>query len=86
MNFVIEQDPLTVHDSYTIVDASIGLRDPSERYRVTFFVKNLFDEHYVTSMGRVSTLTTALVTPNNLQATVPKEANRYFGATFGVSF
>ena len=86
MNFVIEQDPVTVHDSYTIVDASIGLRDPSERYRVTFFVRNLFDEHYVTSMGRTATLSTALVTPNNLQATVPKEANRYFGATFGVSF
>lgn len=86
MNFVIEQDPLTVHDSYTIVDASIGLRDQSQRYRLTLFVKNLFDEHYLTSMARATTLTTASVTPDNLTGTVPKEANRYFGATFGVSF
>ena len=59
MNFVIEQDPLTQQDAYTIVDASIGLRDQSNRYRLTFFVKNLFDEHYVTLMARSSTLSTA---------------------------
>lgn len=86
MNFVIEQDPLTVHDSYTIVDASIGFRDQTERYRLTLFAKNLFDEHYVTQLARSTTLSTATVTPDNLTGIVPKEANRYFGATFGVSF
>jgi iron complex outermembrane receptor protein len=86
INFVIEQDPLTVHDSYTTVDASIGLHDLSSRYRLTLFVKNLFDEHYLTSIARAATLTTRAVTPDNLTGNVPKEANRYFGATFGVSF
>lgn len=86
MNFYIEQDPLTVHDRYTIVDASIGWHDQAERYRLTLFAKNLFDEHYVTWMGRASILSTATVTPDNLAAIRPKEANRYFGATFGVSF
>jgi iron complex outermembrane receptor protein len=86
MNFVIEQDPLTVHDSYTIVDASLGFRDQTNRYRLTLFAKNLFDEHYVTQLARSATLSTATVTPDNLTGIVPKEANRYFGATFGVSF
>lgn len=86
MNFFIEQDPLTVHDSYTIVDASVGFGDPSDRYRLTLFVKNLFDEHYVTQLARSTTLTSASVTPDNLTGIVPKEANRYFGATFGISF
>jgi iron complex outermembrane receptor protein len=86
MNFVIEQDPLTTQDGYTTVDASIGLRDADNRYRLTFFVKNVFDEHYVTLMARASTLSTATLTPDQLTGNIPKEANRYFGATFGVSF
>lgn len=86
VNFVIEQDPLTTQDGYTTVDASVGIRDQSNRYRLTFFVKNLFDEHYVTLLARSATLTTATLTPNSLTGNVPKEANRYFGATFGVSF
>jgi iron complex outermembrane receptor protein len=86
INFVIEQDPLTQQDSYTTVDASIGLRAQDNRYRLTFFVKNLFDEHYLSLMARSSTLSTATVTPNQLTGNVPKDANRYFGATFGVSF
>jgi iron complex outermembrane receptor protein len=86
INFVIEQDPLTVQGSYTTVDASIGLRSPGDRYRFSLFVKNLFDEHYVSSLARSATLTTATVTPDNLVGTIPKEANRYFGATFGMSF
>jgi len=49
-------------------------------------VKNLFDEHYLTLMARATTLTTATLTPNSLTGNVPKEANRFFGASFGVSF
>jgi iron complex outermembrane receptor protein len=86
MNFVIEQDPLTWQGAYTIVDASIGLRDQNDKYRVSLFVDNLFDRHYVTLMARAATLTTATVTPNQLTGTVPKDANRYFGITASMSF
>jgi iron complex outermembrane recepter protein len=86
MKFVIEQDPLTAQDGYTLVDASLGFRDADNRYRLSFFVKNLFDEHYVTLLARSSTLSTATLTPHQLTGNVPKEANRYFGATFGMSF
>jgi iron complex outermembrane receptor protein len=86
INFVLEQDPLTVQKAYTTVDASIGFSDQNERYRLSFFVRNLFDEHYVTLLARSSTLSTATVTPNQLTGNIPKEANRYFGATLGISF
>lgn len=85
-NFVIEQDPLLEHPSYTLVDASIGLHAPDNRYRITLFAKNIFDEHYVTLMARSSTLTTATFSPNSVTGNVPKGANRYFGATIGVAF
>jgi iron complex outermembrane receptor protein len=85
-NFVIEQDPLLEHDGYALVDASIGVRAPDNRYRITLFAKNVFDEHYVTLLARSATLTTATYSPNSLTGNVPKDANRYFGVTFGVSF
>jgi iron complex outermembrane receptor protein len=85
-NFTIEQDPLTVQGAYSLVNASVGLRDRDAKYQLSLFVNNLFNQHYVTLMGRPSTLTTATVFPNSLVGTVPKDANRYFGATVNVSF
>jgi iron complex outermembrane receptor protein len=86
INFVIEQDPLTVQPAYTTVDASFGFNSPDDRYRVTFFARNLFDRHYVSLLASSSTLSTATLTPNQLTGNIPKEANRYFGATIGFSF
>ena len=85
-NYTIEQDPLTVQNAYTIVDATIGLHDREARYQLAFFVDNLFNKHYVSLMARSPELTTAAVTPNSLTGIVPKDANRYFGATLSVSF
>jgi iron complex outermembrane receptor protein len=86
INFVIEQDPLTVQDSYTLVDASIGLRGHNDKYRLSLFAKNLFDQHYLTLMARSSTLSTATLTPDQLTGNVPRDANRYYGVSFGMSF
>jgi iron complex outermembrane receptor protein len=86
INFVIEQDPLTVQGAYTTVDASFGFRSPDERFRLTFFGRNLLDQHYVSLLARSSTLSTATLTPNQLTGNIPKEANRFFGATVGFSF
>jgi iron complex outermembrane receptor protein len=46
VQYGLHQDPHTVGDSYTIVDASISLQDHSDRWEVTGFVKNLTDEFY----------------------------------------
>ncbi|MEP6786607.1 MAG: TonB-dependent receptor [Sphingomonadales bacterium] len=83
--FAIEQDPLLVQEAYTLVDATIGLRTIDKRYTMSLFVKNLFDVNYYTSVSHNSLLATA-ARPFDLTATYNKDADRYFGATFGVRF
>ena len=85
-NYTIEQDPLTVQKAYTIVNTSLGIHDLAGRYEVSVFCDNVFNQHYLSSIARAATLTTATVTPNNLWGTVPKDADRYFGASVSVSF
>jgi iron complex outermembrane receptor protein len=83
--FSLEQDPLTAQDGYVTVDASIGVKDVGNRYQLTLFVRNLFDEQYATSMFRDAFFGNA-ASPNNIDHYLPKEANRYFGASVRVSF
>ncbi|MDB6011342.1 MAG: tonB dependent receptor family protein [Gammaproteobacteria bacterium] len=85
-NFTIEQDPLTVQNTYTIANASVGVHDRDSKYQLSLFVNNVFNQHYVTLIGRAATLTSATVFPNSLVGTVPKDADRYFGATVSVLF
>jgi iron complex outermembrane receptor protein len=85
-NYTIEQDPLTVQKAYTLVNTSIGVHDLAGRYEISLFCDNVFNQHYLSSISRAATLTTATVTPNNLWGTVPKDADRYFGARISVSF
>ena len=84
-NFTAENDPLTVQPAYTLVDASIGLSTADDRYSLTVFVKNLFDENYLTSLGHNSLMATA-ASPLDLAGTYNQDSSRYFGATFGVKF
>jgi iron complex outermembrane receptor protein len=83
--FSLDQDPLTVQDGYVTVDASIGVKDVDNRYQLTLFVRNLFDEAYATSIFRDAFFGNA-ASPDNLDHYLPKEANRYFGASLRVSF
>lgn len=66
-------------DSYSVVDASVGFTDKEETVKLTFFVNNLFDESY-----------TSLITPGgpggSLRYLIPREADRYYGASFKVNF
>lgn len=84
-NFTSELDPLAVQPAYVIVDANIGVKTEDERFSLTLFVRNLFDEHYLTSIGHNSLLSTT-TNPYDLVGTYNKDADRYFGATFAVRF
>jgi iron complex outermembrane receptor protein len=83
--FAIEQDPLLTQKAYTLVDASIGMHTVDDRYNVSVFVKNLFDVNYYTSISHNSLLATA-ARPLDLTATYNKDADRYFGISFGARF
>ncbi|MFZ2995800.1 TonB-dependent receptor [Sphingobium sp.] len=82
MNFSVEQDPLLEQPAYALVDASIGVKQIDGRYSLTLFVKNLFDENYLTSIGHTSFLGGNY----DLVGTFNKDADRYFGATLGMKF
>jgi len=84
-NFTSELDPLAEQKAYALVDGSIGIATPDKRYSLSIFVKNLFNEHYLTSIGHNSLLSTT-TTPFDLVGTYNKDADRYFGATLGFRF
>jgi iron complex outermembrane receptor protein len=81
--FAIEQDPLLTQKGYSLVDLSFGIRQPEGHYSLTFYVKNLFDQNFYTSMAS-STLFPSNTTTLDIYANRPKNADRYLGATLGV--
>lgn len=83
--FAVEQDPLLQQPSYTLVDASIGVRDEEGRYTFALFVKNLTDRNYYTNLAHGGLLAST-ASPNDLYGNFNKDADRYFGATLGVRF
>jgi len=85
VNFTLEQDADAVMGSYATVDASIGLGKRDGGYRLTLFVRNLTNQHFLTSIGRAGQLTNA-ANPYNLTGFVPKDAYRYFGGTLSFSY
>ena len=85
VNFTLERDPFTVQKAYTTVDASVGVGRQDGRYRLSVFVKNLTDQSYATAISRSGPLTNS-ANPQNFDQFLPKEADRFFGATLDLSF
>jgi iron complex outermembrane receptor protein len=66
-------------DGYALVDASIGVGDKDDRYRLTFHVRNLFDQSFAAAIANGG--------PNGAYLyRIPREADRYVGVTGRVSF
>lgn len=83
--FAVEQDPLLVQKAYTMVNLSAGVRHPERGLTASVFVRNLLDETYFTSMAHGSTLASPQF-PNEVQAYIPRDADRLYGVTLGVKF
>ena len=69
----------TTVDGYATVDASIALADPSDRWKLTLFVKNLFDQSFASSIVSGGP-------GGSYRYIVPREADRYFGITAKLNF
>jgi iron complex outermembrane recepter protein len=66
-------------DGYATVDLSVALVDPSDGWRVTAQVKNLFDKSFASSIVSGG--------PGGaFRYIIPREADRYFGITAKVNF
>jgi iron complex outermembrane recepter protein len=72
-------NPLLLIDSYTLIDASIGVSPQNNAWRLTLVGKNLSDESYP-----------SLLTPGgpggSVRMLIPREADRYWGVQFRMNF
>ncbi len=62
-------------DGHSLLDASLGFSDKDDRYRLTFHVRNILNDSYVT-----------LNTSNGQRLHIPRDADRYVGVTFRANF
>jgi iron complex outermembrane recepter protein len=67
---------LTIPD-FALVNASLGFSDANDRYRLTFIGKNLFDTSFASLVATGGP-------GGTLQYLIPREADRYFGATLRI--
>jgi iron complex outermembrane receptor protein len=66
-------------DGYALVDASVGIGDKDDRYRLTFHARNLFDQSFAAAIANGGPAGAYLYR-------IPREADRYVGLTGRVSF
>jgi iron complex outermembrane receptor protein len=69
--------------AYGVANASVTVRDPDDRYRVTLFVKNIGDTHYVDGLRRISG---SVGGAGAVAQSLPRDFDRYVGATFVAEF
>lgn len=80
--YEISQDPFTRQSGYTVVDAHTALSAPDDGYRVSVFVKNVFDEDYATLIFAHA----QELIPHGYIHHVPKYARRTAGVEFAYTF
>jgi len=83
VQYSLNQNPLTIQDSYGTANFSIGVRNVGSGLKVTVFVNNIFDKSYVTGIrapGGIWGGSTGTVHQ------IPRTADRTYGVRVGVSF
>ncbi len=80
--FSLSQDENTRQDGYEIVDVAVQLQDTEDRWSANLYVKNVFDEFYVTGIGPIP----ANFFPNLYLHSVPKYAERTVGLDLRYNF
>ena len=84
LNFSISNNPATVHDSYGVANLSLGISErENNRYSVSLFVNNVFDEEYAAGIADLSTLYDGAKT---LLHHIPRGAERYAGVRVRLGF
>lgn len=83
VNFDLLLNPNNVQEAYGVFNLSLGVtsNDADERYRVTFFVNNLFDQNYVTNIADNGSFT-----ERTLIHAIPRDASRYMGVRLKLNF
>jgi iron complex outermembrane receptor protein len=69
--------------AYGVANASLGFTSPDENYKLTVFVKNLFNKHYAAGLRRISG---SVGGAGAVAQALPRDFVRYFGANFIIKF
>jgi iron complex outermembrane receptor protein len=69
--------------SFGVANASLTFTSPSDRYKLSLYVKNLFDTQYVAGLRRISG---SVGGAGAVAQALPRDFYRYVGATATVSF
>jgi iron complex outermembrane receptor protein len=91
-NTNINNDPNSVNDPYSITDLGFGVRDPQDKYKISFRVNNLFDRFYIPNANASGPSSfRAGPTSTSPQVSVsswvpPRDVFRYFSVKLDVKF
>jgi iron complex outermembrane recepter protein len=79
----LSPDPIvratTTVDAYALVDLQAGLEDPDERWKLSFLVRNAFDQDFAAAIQTGGPA-------GSYRFQRPREANRYYGLSLRVNF
>ena len=78
--FDLDGDPLTVQEAYGLLDLAVGLEDFNNKYRVSFFAKNVLDTFFAGSK------TSGVNILGRVAINTPSQARVYWGMQAMVSF
>jgi iron complex outermembrane recepter protein len=81
--FNLLQDPDSAQEAYGVANFSVGIRN--ERWRLTAFVNNAFDESYALTRGRDSHINLP-AGGNAINWKPGRDSERYFGARASITF
>ena len=87
----LNQDPSLAVSAYSITNLGFGIRDKKDKYKLSFFINNLFDRHYantgLTGFGSWSTKApNPVVNVTTTTWTPARDAFRYFGVRLDTKF
>jgi iron complex outermembrane recepter protein len=69
--------------SFGVANMAVTVSAPEDRYKVSIYVKNLFNEHYVAGLRRISG---SVGGGGAVAQALPRDFDRYVGATFTANF
>lgn len=87
----LNQDPTLAVSAISVTNIGFGIRDKMNKYKLSFFVNNLFDRHYAntgfTGVGSWSSKApNPVLTVTNTTWTPARDAFRYFGVRLDAKF
>jgi len=84
VNFALSQDPYSIQPAYGIMNATLGIRQTEDRHwELAFFVNNLFDKTYASSIQNFSTNG---YSDEALVQTLARDYRRYVGVRLRLGF